>query len=179
VLRCDPYDLLFYEQRAIDTFDSYHCGYNAFAKADITDPRAVSVSLRGNQRRKGIPHSPEGRERISRGMKQYFALNPEAKRSRAAHLRGYASVNPGARGYRYTPEQRERRSQQVRERFHKDATLGPRFTAASRAVALSKGHCRNGHPYVPTNIYWYCGTRRCRTCSKAAQIRYRPKKGKR
>lgn len=41
----------------------------------------------------------------------------------------------------------------------------------------SKTQCRNGHPYAGENLYIYPnGHRGCRTCNRAAQVRYAARK---
>lgn len=46
-----------------------------------------------------------------------------------------------------------------------------------RSFWAERTHCSSNHEYTEENTRWYKGHRYCKTCGKAAQKRYREKKG--
>ena len=51
-------------------------------------------------------------------------------------------------------------------------TIGAARAASNRSFA-ERTHCRNGHSYLPDNLYIDNGHRRCKTCTRENQRRYR------
>lgn len=86
LLICKPIDLLYYEQRVIDSFDSYYSGYNATIKAHskIGMKSSKETCAKISAAKKGINLSESHKKAISDGGKGRVKSQSEIEKVRIA-----------------------------------------------------------------------------------------------
>ena len=88
IIICKPKDLLFYEQQAIDAYNSYYKGYNATIRASsaIGVKRSDETKNKISVSRKGIKLSDEHKKAISDGGKGKILSNETKLKMHTAHI---------------------------------------------------------------------------------------------
>ena len=88
IIFCEPKNLLFYEQQAIDVFNSYYDGYNATIKANsaLGVKRSDETKAKISAFRKGMKLSTEHKKAISDGGKGKTHSNETKLKMHKAHI---------------------------------------------------------------------------------------------
>jgi group I intron endonuclease len=87
IIICKPKDLLFYEQQAIDAYNSYYKGYNATIRASsaIGVKRSDETKNKISVAKKGIKLSDQHKQSISDGNKGRIHSDETKEKLRLAH----------------------------------------------------------------------------------------------